>query len=157
RLRAPRPPAVTAAVTTSLLALDRKLDRLGAHRERFWPLRVAELHAELSRKDPALNAAMLASPEFGRPDHALFAMTSGFDKARAAALSLARARADSAYAWTPELVELVGALPPAQSFPALRSLWGRVGLDDTIAAVLARHPDPADRPKLLEALASPQW
>ena len=41
RLRAPRPPAVTARVARALLALDRKLDERRANRDRYWPLRLA--------------------------------------------------------------------------------------------------------------------
>src|SRR5262249_41322722 len=129
----------------------------------YWPLRVAELHTELARNDPGLNAAILADGEFGRPDHALFALAPGFDRlqARAAEVLLKRARAqgegDDAYPWSADLVELVGSLPPEQSIPALRALWGRAGLDEAILGVLARHPSLDDRPKYLEGLASPQW
>jgi putative membrane-bound dehydrogenase-like protein len=157
RLRAPRTTTTTAAAATALVALDRKLDQLVAHRERFWPLRVAELYAELARKDPALHEAVVSAPDFGRPDHALFALSPGFNRERAAEIFLARARADQGFAWTTDVVELLGSLPPDRSFPALRPLWGRAGLDDAILTVLARHPDPADRPKFLEGIASPQW
>jgi putative membrane-bound dehydrogenase-like protein len=157
RLRAPRTPATTTRVARALLDLDRKLAVLRANRDRYWPLRVVELHAELVKKDPALNAAILAAPGFGRPDHVLFALAPGFDRRRAAEVFLARAEGDEEYPWSPGLVELVGSLPPARSFPVLRALWGRAGLDDAILAVLARHPDPADGPRFLEGLASSQW
>ena len=81
RLRAPRPAAVTDRVAHTLLALDRKLDERRANRDRYWPLRLAELHIELAVKDPALNMAILAAPEFGRPDHAVLALAPGFDRA----------------------------------------------------------------------------
>ena len=62
------------------------------NRDTNWPLRVGELLAELVRKDDALNAALLlANPEFGRPDHAFFARTPGFDRRRAAEIFLERA------------------------------------------------------------------
>jgi putative membrane-bound dehydrogenase-like protein len=157
RLRAPRPPAVTERVARTLLGLDRKLDERQAQRDRYWPLRVAELHAELVRKDPDLNRAILAAPEFGRADHALFARAPGFDRARAAEVFLERSRGDDDYPWSPDLIELVGELPAERSLPVLRGLWGRAGLDEAILGVLARHPEPLDRPKLLEALGSPQW
>jgi putative membrane-bound dehydrogenase-like protein len=157
RLRAPRLPSTTTRIASALLALDRKFNERRANRDRYWPLRVAELHAELSRRDAALNHAILTAPEFGRPDHALFAVGPGFDRRRAAEVFLARARGDDEYPWSATLVELIGSLPAERSFPVLRSLWGRVGLDDAILEVLARHPDAADRPKFVAGLASPQW
>ena len=157
RLRAARPAAVTARVARTLLALDRKFAERRANRDRYWPLRVAELHVELAKKDPALNTAILADPEFGRPDHALLALAPGFDRRRAAEVFLARAQADDDYSWSDDLVELVGVLPPERSFPALRARWGRAGLDDAILGVIARHPSAADRPKFLEGLASTRW
>src|SRR6516165_3169954 len=54
RLGAPRPAAITSRVAAALLALDRKLTEGHRNRDRHWPLRVAELHAELARKDPRL-------------------------------------------------------------------------------------------------------
>jgi putative membrane-bound dehydrogenase-like protein len=157
RLRAPRPAAVTARVAAALLSLDRKLDGRRLHRDRYWPLRMAELHAELARRDPGLNAALLAAVEFGRPGHALFALAPGFDRQRAAEIFLTRARADDAYSWSPDLVELVGGLDPERSFPVLRALWGRAGVDEAILEVLANHPKVDDRSKFLEGLGSPQW
>ena len=157
RLRAPRPAAVTARVAGALLALDRKLDERRANRDRYWPLRLAELHIELAAKDPALNSAILAAPEFGRPDHAVLAQAPGFERARAAEVFLARAQANDDASWTEILIELVGSLPPERSFPVLRARWGKAGLDDAILGVLARHPSAADRPKFLEGLASPRW
>jgi putative heme-binding domain-containing protein len=157
RLRAPRTPAVTVRVGRALLALDRKFNEQRAYRDRYWPLRVAELHAELARKDPALGGVLLAEPDFGRPDHALFTRAPGFDRLRAAEVFLRRAQGDDDYAWNEDLVELVGELPPARSFPVLRALWGRAGLEDAILGVLARHPESADRPRFLEGLASPRW
>jgi putative membrane-bound dehydrogenase-like protein len=157
RLRAPRSLALTARVAKALLALDRKFNERRANRDRYWPLRVAELHVGLSRKDPALNAALLTDPEFGRPDHALLALAAGFDRRRAAEVFLARARDGDEGSWNENMVELIGSLPPDRSFPVLRARWGRAGLDDAIREVLARHPSAADRPKFLEGLASPRW
>jgi putative membrane-bound dehydrogenase-like protein len=157
RLRAARPSAVTARVAHALLALDGKFTERRASRDRYWPLRVTELLVELTRKDPALNTAILADPDFGRPDHALFALTPGFDRRRAAEVFLDRAHKVEEYPWNENLVELVGGLPPERSQPVLRALWSRAGLDDAIIEVLARHPDATDRGKFLDGLASTRW
>jgi putative heme-binding domain-containing protein len=157
RLRAPRYPAVTARVAQALLALDRKFNERRANRDRYWPLRVSELHAGLVARDPALNAALLAEPDFGRPDHALFALGPSFDRRRAAEVFLARDQNRDDESWNESLVEVIGHLPPERSFPVLRERWGRAGLDEAILEVLAQHPSAADRAKFLQGLGSPRW
>ncbi len=156
RLRAPRSAALTTRVADALLALDRKLAQQQANRDRNWPLRMAELHAELARKDVQLNAALLNHAEFGRPDHALLTQAPGFDRRRAAELFLARAAKDEEYPWSPALVELLGHLPQAQALPALRHLWSKGGLEEVVVPLLARQPQADDRDKFLAGLNSPQ-
>lgn len=156
RLRAPRTEAVTTHTASALLALDAKLDKEHAYRDRHWPLRVGEAHVELSAKDPKLNAALLAHPDFGRPDHALFATCPGFDKPKAAEIFLMRAGKNAEFPWNATLVELIGTLPAEKSLPALRRLWGQAGVDESLLPVLAQHADAADRDKFLAGLNSPQ-
>lgn len=156
RLRGPLPPAVTATTANALLALDRKITARHLNRDHNWPLRVAELHAELARKDQNLNKVLLASADFGRPDHALFARCPGFDRRRAAEIFWQRAGDDADYAWTPELVKLMGELPRDRALPLLRRLWDSGGLEEAILPLLARRPDPADRDKYLQGIGSPQ-
>ena len=105
RLRGPRSPAETKAVARALLCLDQKLAERRANRDRNWPLRISELYAELGRKDPQLHGALLSSPDFGRPDHALFALAAGFDRERAAEIFLEQARRDENYPWSAGLVD----------------------------------------------------
>jgi putative heme-binding domain-containing protein len=156
RLRGPRTLAVTQAVADGLLRLDQKLAERHMNRDRNWPLRLGELYAELARKDPQLHEAVLSSPEFGRPDHALFALSPGFDRNRAAEVFLARATRDESYPWSAGLVELVGALPEGRSLPVLRGAWEKAGVDEAILLVLARHPQAIDQAKFLNGLNSPQ-
>jgi putative membrane-bound dehydrogenase-like protein len=156
RLRAGRPAALTGRVAAALLALDDKLTRARLNRDRNWPLRMAELHSELARKDPALHAALLAHADFGRPDHALFAQAPGFDRRRAAEVFLARAEKDADFPWSPALIELVGSLPEERSLPVLRGLWDKAGLEESLLPLLARNPQPADQDKFLAGLSSPQ-
>jgi putative membrane-bound dehydrogenase-like protein len=156
RLRGPRSASITSRTAKALLALDRKISQRHLNRDHNWPLRVAEVHAELARKDPALNTVLLTAPEFGRPDHALFTRCPGFERRQAAEIFLARAKEDADYPWTGELVELMGNLPAEKCLPLLRQLWDKGGLEDAILPILARHPQPADRDKFLRGLGSPQ-
>ncbi|HMF14245.1 MAG TPA: c-type cytochrome [Gemmataceae bacterium] len=156
RLRAPRSPAITKRVAGAVLGLDRKLTEGGHNRDTNWPLRLRELYAELARKDADLNAAVLASAGFGRPDHALFAECPGFDRRRAAEIFLERAAKDADFTWTPALVRLLGELPDDKSLPVLRRLWDRGGLEEAILPLLARRPQAEDREKFLEGIDSPR-
>jgi putative heme-binding domain-containing protein len=156
RLRAPRTAELTRRIGKALLSLDQKITRLRLNRDRNWPLRLAEVHADLSRKDPLLNAALLSDAEFGRTDHVLFARCAGFDRRRAAEVFLARAASNLDFGWNAELIGLLGVLPYERTGPLLRKLWGEQGLDDAILPLLARRPQPQDRERFRSALASPQ-
>jgi putative membrane-bound dehydrogenase-like protein len=156
RLREPRCSEVTTRTAQTLLALDRAMESRRLQRDRHWPMRVAELYAELARNDPKLHATMIAQPEFGRPDHALFALAPVFDQRKAAEKFLARSKSDPKYQWNGQLVELMAALPAEQGLPVLRRLWGKAGLDAAILPVLARDPQPSDRPKFVQGLSSPE-
>jgi putative heme-binding domain-containing protein len=154
RLKGPRPVSVTQRVATALLALDYKINQRHLNRDLNWPLRIAELHAELAHKDPALNAALVGSPEFGRPGHVLFARCPGFDRQKAAEILLARSPRDADHIWDDEQIRLLGALPPEHIYPLLRRLWGEQGVDDAILSLLARVPHEVDRDRFLSGLAS---
>ncbi|HEX5442432.1 MAG TPA: PVC-type heme-binding CxxCH protein [Pirellulales bacterium] len=162
RLTASRPVEVTTRTAAALVRLDRKLDARAARRDSHFPLRIAELHAELAQKDPRLNHDMLADREFGRPAHVLLTHAPGFDRRRAADLILARMAPgeddddEKFLLWTPTHVELLAELPRAWSLPTLRKLWGRAGLDDAVLELLARDPQIADQQRFIEGLASAQ-
>ncbi len=156
RLTAPRTPAITRTVTDALLRLDRKLTEHKINRDSNWPLRIAELHAELARKDPALNAALVADPDFPRPANVLFTRCPGFDRRRAAERFFERAGMSQDFAWSAELVQILGELPEDKYRPLLRGLWVRGGFEDAILTVLARHPQAEDHDKFVAGLRSPQ-
>jgi putative membrane-bound dehydrogenase-like protein len=156
RLGAERTRAVTERSVRALLALDRKCEERQLNRDRNWPLRVAELYAELARKDPALNEHLVADRDFGRPDHVIFAQGERFDRQRAALAFLKRSKTDTEFAWNARLIELIGELPAAESVGVLRGLWENVALRDSIVSVLARTPQVEDRAKFIAELESAQ-
>ncbi len=156
RLGGPRDADVTRVTAQALVALDEKSERRHLSRDTHWPLRIAELHAELARKDPRLNRAILFNPLFGRPSHAVFAAAPGFDRKQAAHVFLTRAAKDADYEWTPALVNLLAVLPDEQVVPVLRGLWEKGGLEESIIAILARNPREKDRDKFLAGLTSPK-
>jgi putative membrane-bound dehydrogenase-like protein len=156
RLRGPWSEDVLQRTAGSLLGLDAKLTRRHLNRDTNWPLRLAELYDGLARRDARLYAALLEHPDFGRPEHARFALASGFDRRRAAEFFLRRASADEDYAWTPAVIQLIGGLDDPRALAALRHIWGEKGLDAVLLPVFARRPEAEDRDKFLEGLNSPQ-
>jgi putative membrane-bound dehydrogenase-like protein len=156
RLRGRWTEKITRHVADALLALDRKLTEKHLNRDTNWPLRIAEMYAEMARKHPELNTALLDDRDFGRPDHVLFTEAPGFDRPRAAAIFVARAAKDEEFAWSPALVRLVGELPQEQALPVLRPLWDKGGLDEALLPILARKPDATDRAKFIAGLKSLQ-
>jgi putative heme-binding domain-containing protein len=155
RLKTPRTKAITEATVRALLSLEPRLDRLKAARDTNWPIRMAELHAGLAARGPALNSALLASPLFGHPEHVVFTRLKGIDKEKAAHLFLKKAK-EKGFAWNAELVRLVGTLPAKESLPVLRKLWGEAGLDEALLPILARHAREEDHGRLLIGLGSAQ-
>jgi putative heme-binding domain-containing protein len=156
RLRGPHPEAITRRTAGALLALDEKITRRRLNRDNHWPLRMAEVYTELTRKNSRLADAVLDHAAFGRPSHALFVPRDARHRRRAADLFLARAGKAADFEWTPTLVDLIGSLPDERAFPILRRLWDRGGLEASIIKVLARKPQARDRDKFLEGLNTPQ-
>jgi putative heme-binding domain-containing protein len=156
RMTAPRTAAITAAIADALLGLDRKLADRRIARDTNWPLRMAELHAELARKDPALNTALVLHADFVRPGNAFLTRCPGFDRSRAAERFLKHSQQSKDFAWNSELVTLMGELPAETTRSLLITLWDRGGFEDAILPLLARSPAPADRDKFVAGLRSPQ-
>jgi putative heme-binding domain-containing protein len=156
RLRAKRTESIAERMATALLALDAKVAQRHLNRDTNWPLRIAELHAELARKDGALNAKLLAHADFGRPDHVLFTRCPGFDRRRAAEIFLKKSERNEDFPWNDEIVALLGELPHERIAPILRRLWREEGVDDAILTVLARQPQEEDRKRFVSGLGSPR-
>ncbi len=154
RLRGSRTAEVRKAIARGLLVVQRKLRARRARIDRNWPLRVAELAGHLVERDPKLNEALIADPEFGDPEHVVFVGTAGFDRRRAAERFLERAEGDEGFAWSPALITLLGELPEERAFPVLRQLWGPSDRNEAILPILARHPEAEDRARFVAGLAT---
>jgi putative heme-binding domain-containing protein len=139
-----------------LLALDGRMDQAKLARERHWPLRLGEIVAELARSEPELGRALLERKEFGQPEHLVLVKRAKLDRREAAAIFLKKGQGDPNYAWNAGIIELLGELPPEQTLPLLRKLWGKAGVDAAILPLLAREPAAEDRSKLLDGLTAPQ-
>jgi putative heme-binding domain-containing protein len=147
-------PTALGAAVDILLGLNPRLEKLGAQRDLHWQPRLGELHLTLSDKYPAFNDLMLKHPNFVRADHVFFTKTPGFDRKKAASLFLKKVETESTFSWNADLVALLAELPAEQSLPVLRQQWGKSGVDAALLPILARTPQPEDRPKFVEGLAS---
>jgi len=152
----PRSAEFTAQTCDALLVLHPKLEAAGAFASRNWPFRVAEMTAELCRRDGALATAVAGSPRLSHVEHTLFVEHLPKELQAEATRRLWAAVAESGNEPTAALVDLVGKLPADESFPLLRPLWDDGALRDAVVLVLARDPQAADREKFVAALASPQ-
>jgi putative heme-binding domain-containing protein len=156
RMTAPRTPAITQIVADALLGLDRKFIDRKLNRDTNWPLRIAELHAEMARKDSALNDRLLEHRDFARPGNVILTRVAGIDRRHAAQRFLAAAETTPDFAWNADLVRLMGDLPPERRRPTLLRLWDRGGFEESILPLLAQDPQSEDRAKFLDGLRSPQ-
>lgn len=156
RMTAPRTAAITRTVARALIDLDRKAVELNLPRDRFWPLRIAEVHAELARRDPNLNELLVSDPDFPKPGNVILTRCSGFDRARAARRFFERAEKNRDFTWSDELVALLVELPDETIRPLLDTLWNQGGLESAVLPLLARSPRAADREKFVDGLRTSQ-
>ncbi len=158
RVPGERSEAFRRRVVRMLLALHEKMRRRGLHPSRNWPLRVGEAVRELLRHDPQLPQALIASQDFCRPQHAMFALLLPAEhQPQAARALLGRWQdADDPESWTAEMVLLAARLPGEEAARHLRPLAQVPALRDLVVLQLARRPAEADRALLLAALGSPQ-
>jgi putative heme-binding domain-containing protein len=157
QLRAPREEPERETIAQALIVLEGKMRQRHLAYETHWPQRLREVAAELCERDPLLPAVLLKRPAFGKPEHVLLVQGPGWDRLQAAKRFWGIIRTDPQYPLTPELVDLMGDLPREEITPRLRHHWEEWGLRDAILLVLARRPQPEDRRRFLEGLASPSW
>ncbi|HEY1067269.1 MAG TPA: hypothetical protein VGE52_14205, partial [Pirellulales bacterium] len=141
---APRSRIVTMATARTLAELHDK----HAAQEEFprdnHPKHLAALTTLLVERDPALPAALVADPKFGRAEHVIFAQVLP-QEARLQAVeelfAAAEVREDGGDedAWSSELVALAADLPPEVSAGTLRRLCRDPGLRDAAVVSLAKY------------------
>ena len=123
-----------------LLDIDRHYTEAHIQRDRNWPLRMMELHAELSRKDPNLNRMIVNVPDFARPGNAWLTRAPGFDRRKAALKFLDRAEHDPSFVWNADVIALLDAAPSELRRPWVDRLWERGGFEESLLPILASDP-----------------
>ncbi len=105
---------------------------------------------------PTWRRTVVNSEAFGHVEHVLFVKHLPKELQADATRKLWAATIARGDEPTSDLVGLVGRLPTAEAHPLVLSQWEHPGLRDAIVLVLAKSPQPEDRQKFVEALASPQ-
>jgi putative heme-binding domain-containing protein len=146
----------TKQVAAALIDIDRKIVERKLNRDSNWAPRVRELYVGLAEKDAALHQAMVEHPGFGRSDHALFADTNGFPKAKAARMFLERWQREKDYTPNSNIVHLFESLPADDVLPVVRKRWGETGHEAAFLPLLAKKPIASDRKRFIDGLNSPQ-
>ena len=138
-----------------LLGLEKKLQGQQLRIKLTWGPRLGEVVANLVKKFPGMSDSMLTHPAFIQPAHVSFALAlTGDSRKKAARLFLNAASKDVDFLWSPELVELLTALPKEDYRPVLRTQWSDYGLREAILPLLLRDPEVADRGRFFDGLDS---
>jgi len=119
---------IVAGIASCLVTLEKKAADQKSPRDTFWPLRVTEVATALGARYPTLADEVARQQEFGRPEHLLLVEALNIPRVEAATRFLAYAATEPGFTWTPGVVELMGALPEAQSRFLMLRLWDKPGL-----------------------------
>ncbi|HZO85052.1 MAG TPA: HEAT repeat domain-containing protein, partial [Verrucomicrobiae bacterium] len=157
RLTAPLATNHVAAIANTLMSLDRKLEGQQMRSKQYWSTRLAEIVAQLVSRHPAIADAILRHPNFVSPGHVAIVPSLGPTKRLPAARLFRTGLAKRpGFVWTPQLIDLLSALPPEEAFPLFRAQWNNLALREEILIRLAEKPEVADGEKFMVGLASPR-
>ena len=136
----------------AMLNLGAELDFKSMKRDRNWPLRLQEIFADLCKNNKDFSNLVANSDDFGFPDHAIYLGEMKEAKKNAAKKFATKMQAKPDLAWNSQSVRVLELLPPEESFPAIRVLWGEHGLDEILIKILAKNPDREDLQKFTTIL-----
>jgi putative heme-binding domain-containing protein len=157
RLKGQREPSQTSSVVDALFSLEKKWQGYQQKIKQNWAARLLEVVVDLARKHPDLPDAMLKHPAFVHPSHVVFTITFNAEQRKQAARSFVEAvKKDGDFLWSPELIDLLAALPPAEHRPLFRKQWSDYSLRDAMLKHLVIDPETEDRKRFLDGLDSPQ-
>jgi len=116
------------------------------------------MYTALQKHDPLLPAAVAVDDRLVRPGQAWIVPLLPPAERAYAARRLLRAIevADDETLWTDDLLPIVAVLPVEEAAPLVRRLWEEPQWRDAATELLARQPQPVDRPRFLAGLRSVQ-
>ena len=139
-------------VINTMLNLGTELDLKGMKRDRNWPLRMQEIFADLCKNNNNFSTLVANADTFGMPDHAIYLRDMKEEKKNAAKKFALKMLGKPDLAWNAQSVRVLELLPPQESFPAIRVLWGEHGLDEILIKILAKNPMREDLQKFATIL-----
>lgn len=157
RIACSRTPDETQATAQALVNLDIKIRLQKMKQDSNWDDRVGELYMALCEADAQIPEIIGSLQGFGQPGHVLFLKNIPQDHVQTAIDGFAKYAAnDEDYAWTTDVVFVIGRSTRAEHAPLIRQQLGNFGVQDAVLIVLARNPDPADRSAFLAGLNAVQ-
>lgn len=144
-------------IARALVNLDPKIESRGLNQDRHWDQRVGEMYRALVKLDPALPSAVIEQPGFGRSGHVVFLADLNPDQLQAATNAIVRhILQDEDFAWTPDIVFLLGKSDAPEHRDLLRGQFDHFGVRSAVLVVLAEQPEDTDRAKFVAGLDSSQ-
>lgn len=117
RLPSPRSADTTVGIAKAVAGLHHKMAAGLKEPSRFWPTRIGDMFSRLLARDSALATALVNSPNFGLPEHSLFAaLLPEFREEAALRILLVRSSNDFTYV-LPLSPAQTNADSPARSMP----------------------------------------
>lgn len=147
----------TKAVAKALVNIDLKIKRLGLKQDTNWDDRMGELYTALCRVDPALPTFLAEQPGLGLPGHTIYlSQVPQPSIPKVIDAFVATIQADADYAWSNEVVFLLGESPKPEHQQLLRDQLENLSVRSAVLMVLAEKPSKDDRAVYLSGLDSPQ-
>lgn len=157
RLPVPRTVGQRQKLAETLVRLDEKFTERKLPQDSSWNDRVRELYARLAELDEFLAPIMVDVPGFGRAPHVLFMSQMPPQRVGEAIAAFAKqAESDSDYAWSNDVVFLLGASPEPKHRELIRRQFDRFAVRGAVMMTLAEKPEAADRDRFRAGLESSQ-
>ena len=149
------PDADLPRLADALMGLDTKLQSGGTRPKLNWTMRFVDIAQAHAVKQPGLAKRLIAHNNFPSGSHLAYARSlDGDERSAAARRYLDAVKNDTEFVWSTDLIDLLDALPPGDTLPALRQQWAKLGLRPALLQRLAKRPAAEDRPLFLDALLS---
>ncbi|MBL8814663.1 MAG: c-type cytochrome [Planctomyces sp.] len=145
------------AVAKSLLGIDHKIKALGLRQDTNWDDRMGELYNALCVVDPAMPSFLAEQPGLGLPGHTIYLSQIPQPLVPKVIDSFVAAiQADPDYAWSNDVVFLLGESQNPEHQQLLRSQLDNLSVRSSVLMVLAEKPVREDRPLFVSGLESTQ-
>jgi putative membrane-bound dehydrogenase-like protein len=141
------------AIVKALVQLEPKIIKRGLHQDASWSDRLKDIWVTLAFADEYLAAALIGHPMFGKPGHTVFLNQMAPELLPAArAAFVKQIAADNDYAWTNEVVFMLGDSTEPGHRLLLRSQFDRFSVRGAVLVILSRNPEATDRERFVAGL-----